>query len=511
MRVRGGGSRLCLFTEILSFASRFAKPSRAFATSSVASAPPASILCAAAEAWITEHPPGPGKTAFVIGIRSIGTSLSAVVARTLKWRGWRVSRATVRPGGHPFSRAVTPGELRTDGVACALIVDEGPGMSGSSMASVAKELRNRGVSDIAFLPGHAGEPGAAASAETRQLWADTRKYFVPLEGLRWEGLSVPEILARRSAALLPPDGELSVTDFGGGLWRRYVFPNSADWPGVTPVFERMKFLCANRKGDAVLWKFNGLGCGADGWRRGAPDEVRRPSYGPGRLPETALPAGAIQTPAVLDSCLGFSAFRWIRGSRFKRSELRDPVFLESVRGYLVRTAGPILNDGVASEGAARLSEMLYWNTKERLGDSFAEKASVLSRAQQCTRAPTYSDGHMAPWEWVRTAEGQVVKTDNTGHSGDHTLIGEQSLLWDLAGFSVEAELSLADAQAWVKRVPCEGLIVGPGELEFYVAAYCAFRMGLMTLAQGQTGDSDERLRLSQSEAFYRERLRVTLG
>ncbi len=118
---------------------------------------------------------------------------------------------------------------------------------------------------------------------------------------------------------------------------------------------------------------------------------------------------------------------------------------------------------------------------------------------------------MTPWEWVRTGEGQVVKTDNAGHIGDHTLIGEQPLIWDLAGFSVEAELSLPEAHAWARGVPCDGLIIGPGQMEFYVAAYCAFRTGLMSLAQGQTCNSDERLRLSESEAFYTEHLRATLG
>ncbi|HET7694738.1 MAG TPA: hypothetical protein VFK57_03455 [Vicinamibacterales bacterium] len=42
----------------------------------------------------------------VVGIRSIGTSLSAVVAAALRRSGCAVSTSTVRPRGHPFDRTL---------------------------------------------------------------------------------------------------------------------------------------------------------------------------------------------------------------------------------------------------------------------------------------------------------------------------------------------------------------------------------------------------------------------
>src|SRR5690242_4871694 len=90
----------------------------------------------------------------VIGIRSIGATLGAIVCDEIqRSRLW-----TVRPRGHPFDR-----QIRADyDLARAwmtwgghfAIVDEGPGISGLSFASVAEFLSTLGVPDdrIVFFP-----------------------------------------------------------------------------------------------------------------------------------------------------------------------------------------------------------------------------------------------------------------------------------------------------------------------------------------------------------------------
>jgi hypothetical protein len=98
----------------------------------------------------------------VIGIRSIGTGLAALVAAVA---GDAASTVTVRPSGHPFSRRIAVGsrlerELlgeRREGRRYA-VVDEGPGLSGSSFGCVADWLEDRGVApeSIAFFPSHRG-------------------------------------------------------------------------------------------------------------------------------------------------------------------------------------------------------------------------------------------------------------------------------------------------------------------------------------------------------------------
>ena len=79
----------------------------------------------------------------VIGIRSIGTTLGAVVAAALD----APPPATVRPFGDPFARqsASFRPDLLEDGVHY-IIVDEGPGLSGSSFGAVADWLQARGRS-----------------------------------------------------------------------------------------------------------------------------------------------------------------------------------------------------------------------------------------------------------------------------------------------------------------------------------------------------------------------------
>src|SRR5205814_10346315 len=62
--------------------------------------------CASFTKWADEHRGNSPKRALVVGIRSIGTTLSALGRAALRVLGWEVSRLTVRPSGHPFERRV---------------------------------------------------------------------------------------------------------------------------------------------------------------------------------------------------------------------------------------------------------------------------------------------------------------------------------------------------------------------------------------------------------------------
>jgi hypothetical protein len=124
----------------------------------------------AARRWVTEiRPPG---DVVVIGIRSIGTTLSRVVTDELAAAGIAAQRCTVRTEGHPFARGVRLPEWIGPTAAAYLVVDEGPGMSGSSFLAVSAELQKRGVGRerIHFFPSHDGSPGKAASAQALAEW-----------------------------------------------------------------------------------------------------------------------------------------------------------------------------------------------------------------------------------------------------------------------------------------------------------------------------------------------------
>src|SRR5207244_12979877 len=85
------------------------------------------------------------RQAAVIGIRSIGTTMSAVATAAIISNGHRAERITVRPEGDPYNRALLFTAQQSDWIkklkevsALFLVVDEGPGRSGSTFLSVAE-------------------------------------------------------------------------------------------------------------------------------------------------------------------------------------------------------------------------------------------------------------------------------------------------------------------------------------------------------------------------------------
>jgi len=141
----------------------------------------------------------------------------------------------------------------------------------------------------------------------------------------------------------------------------------------------------------------------------------------------------------------------------------------------------------------RLAEMLYWNTKEALGEDSAERALALKNtALDAEVELAYGDGHLAPHEWIRASNGTIWKVDAEGHSSDHTLVGEQSVLWDVAGACVEWDLNPGTSIPLLEAIEARGIRVNPEPLSFYLAAYSAFRAGLVSLGIAQISDAQEK-------------------
>ena len=125
---------------------------------------------------------GLGPNTLVIGLRSIGTGLAAMVAAALGARA-----ITVRPHGDPYARQLKLGRELADLIlsyahARFAIVDEGPGLSGSSFGCVVDWLENHGVAPerIHAFPGHDGPLGPAASARHRDRWAVIPRHVIGL-------------------------------------------------------------------------------------------------------------------------------------------------------------------------------------------------------------------------------------------------------------------------------------------------------------------------------------------
>jgi hypothetical protein len=195
----------------------------------------------------------------VIGIRSIGTSLAAAVAAAVG----APSFYTVRPYGEPFERSVDIAPELADELLSGrphyLIVDEGPGLSGSSFGGIADwlEARNVPLERIAFMPNHPNPPGAQASEAHGRRWNRVQKRVADL------GPQFAALLGQWTAGLLGPLDE-PLADLSAGAWRGLVYSDARHWPPVNTGWERRKYLA--RAGDrSWLIKFAGLG--AIGQRR----------------------------------------------------------------------------------------------------------------------------------------------------------------------------------------------------------------------------------------------------
>jgi hypothetical protein len=453
--------------------------------------------CVAASRWCDENATAAAagvRRVLVAGVRSIGTSLSAVVAAVLTARGFDAVRVTVRPTGHPFDRRTTlPGDVAAHGFTHALVVDEGPGISGSSMAAVAQACEDIGIppEHIAFLPGHGHEPGHAASATVRQRWTRTKRYVVPLADLRWGGRSLPELLAAATERLLGCR-IFGVADFSAGQWRRQIVAGAA---GPTPLafapFERTKYLATTSLGRSLLWKFAGLNGAAE------QDFARLIAL---------ADKGWTPAPRALEH--GFIAVGWHDAQGLTPQAIPKSITSGTLWDYISAAAGPPLSPDEQRESLRRLSEMLFWNTKESLGDVAADRtrrwADRMDTRPRSLAVPRYGDGRLAPHEWLVSWPRWLIKTDPVGHDRDHTIVGPQPLAWDVAGALVEWQL---DSLPFPETAP-----IDPAELPFYRAAYAAFRLGMCSLCASMLApDAPDHARLLHAADRYRADLRRTFA
>ena len=178
----------------------------------------------------------------VIGVRSIGMALAPLLAEALDAH----LCLTLRPTGHPFARVCRLSPqlrdlLRSHRSARFCIIDEGPGLSGSSFGAVADTLEDIGVAraSIDFFPSHPGAPGAAASPAHRERWTAARKHVLD---------STPAITRALGAYSV-------LRDMSGGLWRAGHAQHDA--PANRP-YERRKFLVEDMNGQWLM-TFSGLG------------------------------------------------------------------------------------------------------------------------------------------------------------------------------------------------------------------------------------------------------------
>ena len=356
------------------------------------------------------------------------------------------------------------------------IVDEGPGLSGSSFGAVADLLEDLGVEDrdITIFPGHAGDPGAEASSRHVRRWHQTDRRLVT-----FETMILPRVIAAAEEVTGPAIGP--VEDLSGGQWRAFCFDHEADWPAVHAMQERRKFLLRTASGTWLL-KFAGLG------------RVGVAAFAAQR----ELAATGVGTePLALR--LGFMIQRWETGARSPQA-LDRPMLLDALGRSLAFRARTPAEPGASLE---RLAEMTAHNIEEALGE---EAAAAWGRRHGRldllpTPVPVRTDNRLHAWEWIRTTDGLVLKTDATDHSRAHDLIGCQDIAWDVGGAAVELDLSESEIDALIATIEAGSARISRPLLTWLALAYLAFQIGAWTLAARQT-DGEDRRRIDALLARY---------
>jgi hypothetical protein len=427
-----------------------------------------------------------GANTCVIGIRSIGVGLAAMVAAALA----APAPVSVRPIGHPFRRRIRAAPELIDGWrdrpdANFAIVDEGPGLSGSSFHAVIAWLMGQGVDlgRIHLFPSHRGGPGPNASAEMRDVWGRCRCHVADFEET-FDGCVAPKL--RQWVEGLLGKADVGIDEISGGKWRNHIPVSPELWPPVFAGLERRKFIASAGAGRWLV-KFAGLG------------ETGRAKL---RTAQALYKAGF--TPEVVGLCHGFLAERWIDADRLDRVEPARDMLIERLGRYLGwRAAGLQTEESGASAG--ELASMAAQNSREALGENQAEalKAWFASQPSHHIARRIEIDGRLLPWEFLVCPDGTLLKTDAVDHCRSHDLVGCQCVEWDIAGAKVEYELSDAEFSRLVECVEAGAShAVDLSLAAFMEPCYLALQLGLWTMA-GQWTSGDERARAIRAAGRYR--------
>jgi hypothetical protein len=419
---------------------------------------------AAAEQLLAAMRPG---AVFCIGLRSIGSILAHIVGATLQRAGvWALVRS-VRPRGHPFDRRVRmdPSLKRLiESSRCDLcaVIDEGPGLSGSSFAAAADELEQLGVprQRIVLVPAWDADGDRLRSSRGARVWQAHRRFVGEHN---------------------PFDGYASREDLSAGRWRALVYPGaSQQWPASHPQHERPKFADIHARS---VSRFAGLG-----------------KFGSRRRERAVAMHAAGFGPKPGDLRNGMLELEWIDGRPAtivsERLLVRAADYLAFVRQECATgipdSVDELRNMLEINSAAAGVIVDLGWDANA-LAQGPDERVGV--------------DGRMLAHEWIETSAG-FVKVDALDHHDDDFFPGCRDIAWDVAGACVEWNLDPPAAEWLVERYRrLSGDACIRRRLPLYEAAYAAYRVGYAHMAKSSVGDRAEAVRFERLENYYANRLR----
>ena len=415
---------------------------------------------------ITDH----AAACAVIGVRSIGTTLSAVTTAALTARKRPATRITVRPSGHPYARSAkfSPEQERWIAEqllqsAQFLVVDEGPGRSGSTFLSVAEALARLGVPQarITIVGSREFDPEGLCAENAAARW----------RGLRYVA-AVPSISTRF----------LDFPYIGGGDWRMYFCGAGQEWPESWTQMERLKFLSPDRR---HFFKFEGMGP--------LGREVRERAF--------ALAAAGF-SPVVSDAGDGLLSYTVIEGRPLRKQDVSSSL-LERIARYCSFRASEFTCSAIHN---SELDHMLEFNVQQEFGRDLK-----LEPGQLASGTPLLADGRMQPHEWIASREDKLLKTDAISHGDNHFFPGPCDIAWDLAGTVVEWDLDTQATEFLLGKFRQFSGVPISQQFEDYMLAYCVFRLGFCKMATSTVTGSSEESRLESSYLNYRAKAEQLLA
>jgi hypothetical protein len=397
----------------------------------------------------------------IVGIRSIGTTLSAVMAAAARRREIKTERLTVRPQGHPYNRTAKFSARQLSAIkqyasfgATFAVVDEGPGLSGSSFLAVAEALEQAGAprEQIVLIGSHAPNVDALCAADAARRWRRFR-------------------IAVAAKARRPVE---AINFIGGGKWRNRALANQSEWPAIWTSFERLKYLSSTGGENPRFYKFAGLG-----------------HYGDAVFQRELKVAAAGFGPTPRQESDGFVSCPWIDGRPLAARDLSSAILARMAEycAFRLRTFHVELGELNA------LQQMAGHNLGELGLDSPAEL--------QLDHA-VIADGRMQPHEWLVTNEGRLLKTDSGSHGDDHFFPGPTDIAWDLAGAIVEWRMNEQQARDFIDLYRCASGDDPTARIDGFVKAYAVFRAAYCLMAANAMRGSDEEPRLQRAAEDYQK-------
>lgn len=374
------------------------------------------------------------RTTAIIGIRTIGPVLSAVVMAALRQYGKEAERITVRPQGEPYHRHTNFDPVQARWITAGLeraadfvIVDEGPGFSGSTFLSVARALEAAGV------------------PASRIILVGSRPFELSTHAASVVGAGQTRQYRRYSIAqtIMPPaDAPIYI---GNGFWREKLYQNLPQWPACWTELERTKYLSGDGR---YLLKFEGFG------RFGQRSQQHHAT-----LAEENFP------PCASEFADGFARYEFIQGRPLCPQDL-SAALLARIAAYC---AFRMKNFPAHAADPETLSNMLRLNLNLELGIHSTPVTIPIEH-------PVYADCCMMPHEWLLTSGNQVVKCDAVGHAEGHLLPGPVDICWDLAGAITEWQLSDEQTEFFLEQYQKRSGDDPRSRMATYLLLYAVFRM-----------------------------------